>query len=33
MELGSGSGWGDIDFDQHPHGRQYVVFRDALVQA
>lgn len=31
MELGSG--WGDIDFDLHPHGHQYVVFRDALVQA
>lgn len=27
------SGWGDIDFDIHPHGHQYVVFRDALVRA
>ncbi|WP_429885751.1 hypothetical protein [Geoalkalibacter halelectricus] len=31
MDLGSG--WGDIDFDRLADGRQFVVFRDALMQA
>lgn len=31
MELGTG--WGDLTFDMYPDGQQFVVFRDAYVQA
>lgn len=31
MDLGGG--WGDLGFDTWPNGAQFVVFRDALVQA